>query len=70
MSASITGIVYYASDEAVRNRYYKEGQRVTISDYKTITYRGGDFVEVNLNNSGTSYLHLSEAVVGADAVSR
>ena len=63
---TITGIVYYASKDAQQKRLYKEGMSVNTGDYESARYLGDKFLEVNLDNSGTSYIHVANAEITND----
>jgi hypothetical protein len=56
---AFTGTVYYASKKAQQDRYYREGEHVTVTGYHNAHYYGNNFVEINLDSSGTSYIHLT-----------
>lgn len=55
----LTGIVFYASAKAMRERYYREGEHVTVSAYRNYRHYSDNFIEVNLTSDPTSYIHLT-----------
>lgn len=57
----LKGKIYYASKKAQHDRLYKEGRNVTVSNYHSLHYLSDKFVDINLDSSGTSYIHLQVA---------
>jgi hypothetical protein len=56
---ALTGTVFYASAKAMRERYMKEGEHVTITNYRNYRSLADNFVEVNLSSDPTNYIHLT-----------
>lgn len=55
---ALKGIVFYASAKAMRERYMKEGEHITVSSYRNYKHYTPEFVEVNLTSDPTCYIHL------------
>lgn len=59
---ALRGVVFYASKKAQQDRYIKEGLITTISSYKNYhvipSSNSDKFIEINLDSSGTSYVHM------------
>lgn len=56
---TLKGTVFYASAKAMRERYMKEGEHVTITAYRNYRHYSDNFVEVNLTSDPTCYVHLT-----------
>jgi len=59
MTKTLTGTVFYASAKAMRERYMREGEHVTITSYRNYRHYSDDFIEVNLSSDPTNYIHLT-----------
>lgn len=56
---TLKGTVFYASGKAMRERYMKEGEHVTIKSYRSYRHYAPTFIEVNLTSDPTCYIHLT-----------
>lgn len=61
MKKTFTGTVYYASESAQRNRYYFEGRKIGTNNYHKALYLNDKCVQIDLDSSGTNYIHLTLA---------
>lgn len=52
------GTIYYASKKAQQDKLYKEGREVTVTNYHSAHYLGNNFMDIDLDSSGTNYIHL------------
>jgi hypothetical protein len=59
VNKTMIGQVYYASKDAQRKRYYFEGRAIGTNNYHSVHYLNDGFVEINLDDSGTNYIHLA-----------
>lgn len=57
--ATIKGTIYFASLDAQRKRHYREGAHVTLDHYHSARFLTAEFVSVDLDATGTNYLHVS-----------
>lgn len=56
---TLSGTIFYASAKAMRERYMKEGEHITINSYRNYRHYKDNFVEVNLSDDPTNYIHLT-----------
>lgn len=61
MNKPLKGKIFYASAKAMRERFYKEGEQVTITSYRNYRHYSNKFVEINLSSDPTCYVHLQLA---------
>lgn len=54
-----TGTVFYASQKAKFKRYVKEGKRYTVRAYHQAIEIEDNFVQIDLDDSGQNYIHLT-----------
>jgi|GEM_PF-4012148 len=52
------GTIYYASQKAKRDRLVKEKRKATISSYHSVLYITDNFIQIDFDSSGQSYVHM------------
>lgn len=56
------GTIWYASKDAQSKRYYFEGRKIGTNNYKTaVMLDDNKTVQLDLDSSGTNYIHLQLA---------
>lgn len=61
MSLTYKGKIYYASKKAQADKLLKEGRSATIRSYYSAHMIANNFVEINFDSSGKSYIHMQLA---------
>lgn len=57
---NINGTIYFASNDAIRKRYYREGQHVSIDPTGgKVVWLSDTFVQIDLDSTGRNYVHLT-----------
>lgn len=56
---TIRGVIFYASKDAQQKRLYKEGGSINTESYHRAVYLEDNFVQLDLDESGTNYVHVT-----------
>ena len=55
----VTGIVFYASEAAQRNRHYQEGRSIRTDLYVKLYKIADNFIQLDFDSTGRNYVHVS-----------